>query len=1025
MGTGGIGRARRVALVLGTRDFGEGFAELHSVLDELRMMKAVLAESADCVIHPRSVLNPTAQELRSAFEQALEGDGTPPDLLILYYSGHALDIGDGDLFIAAHRSSRRERASMLRADDLFALLLPDNRPRPREVVILLDTCHAGLAVARFRQQLGAQEAKGGRMPVLTVFGAVDRVHDALQLHFAESFAFAVRTVPAHETVEYVPMQDLCDELTARMSRLRGDQGRPPVPQFLGPAGRSRAFLNPWYLADTVRTPREADEGSGWAFCGRTAAADAVVSYLYGDEGAGGLAVTGGAGSGKSTLLDWIHTAAHGRPLPAGPGAPAPAAADPRLMLLDVRGLTVPVVAAQLAARCGLKVTPRGEPQPLLDALSRQPGPLRICFDSVDACTEPDRLYAELIAPLAALDHARVVVAGSRAPDGFTGTEIDIDKEYADRKGVTQFVEHVLRHRKNTTWAHADDGRIRRIARDTVEVTGHSWLRAYLFAVSLSSDDPTTAKVRDERAGVELLLEQLAGPDEGDKRWAREMLMPVALAQGEGLPADGRLWAAVVSTGGHCVEAADLTRVLQKASEFLAAPEGGMYGRGWRFERSPYARYLAESDDERAWHGRFVRAMTGQLPLRESGALDWTAADRYTREHFAHHAQLAGVLEQYLDDPEFLLMMNSEALHRALTVLHDGGRRIASLRTLCSDLARADRADEPAPSRDGRTDGHTLSRMALLAQVYGLPELARRAAELAVGWQPRLTYAEPTATVHGLPDGGVVLVDDQDRVRRTRGPADHAGWEEIALRLRDAPVTTTSLIEVAGRPALFAGQIDGTAWVQLLDRAEGGDHQAIDGLELNCRLVACVATPAGMLIAGTDGWQWRSDRRTGSPVRPPGLRLGGAAAALRESDGVAVVAARTAKDVTVWRADGTLEHTYEPPQKRSLTALAADATGVYTGAGDGSVYRTPWDDPGRHEPITGHAGQVVDLRVRQEADGPLLVSAGQRGDIRLTPLGPRRAAPCHLDLGLDVTSVDVDTQGRIVVAGTAGVIRIAR
>jgi hypothetical protein len=1007
----GAGGADRVALVMGTSTFGDGFAPLPSVPDELRLMKAVLTESADCVIHPKSDLNPSVDELKAAFEQALDGDGTPPDLLILYYSGHAIDISDGDLFIAAHNSSKRELNSMLRADDLFALILPElHRPRPREVVILLDTCRAGLAVARFRREQGVQEAKGGDMPVLTVFGAVDRVHDAQQLHFVESFAAAVRTAPAADKAEYVPMHELYDELAGRMRKLRGDQGDPPVPQFLGSPGKSRAFLNPWYAAD-VRLPREAGEGSGWAFCGRAAAVEETVSYLYGEEAAGGLAVTGGAGSGKSLLLDWIHTAAHGKPLPAGPGAPAPVADDPHLKLVDVRGLTLRVVLSRLSRLYELRATPSDSPQALIDALSEQPGPLRICFDSVDACAEPDRLYAELVAPLAALDHARVVVAGSHAPSGFTGRQLDLDgEEFADPDGIAAFVAHVLHHRKGTTWAYADQRWIGDIARDTAQAAGESWLRAYLFAVSLSADDPATATVRAERSTADLFLEQLAALDEDDPRWAREMLMPVALAQGEGLPADGRLWAAVLSTGGHRIEAADLTRVQQKASEFLAAPEGGMYGHGWRFERSPHARYLAESDEERAWHRRFVQAMTGQLPRRDSGALDWTAADRYTREHFAHHAHLAGVLTQYLHDPEFLLMMNSEALHRVLTVLHDG-KDIASLRTLCGDLARTD-----------RTDGHTLSRMALLAQVHGLPELARRARQSAVGWQPQLTYGRPTATVHCLPDGGEVLVDDQDDVQRNRG--DHTPWEKIALRVRDARVTTTSLTTARDLPALFAGQIDGKAWVQLLERVEDTkDHQEIGGLELNCRLVACVTTPAGMLIAGTDGWQWRSDQKTRPVVRPRGLRLGGAAAAVH--DEVPMVAARTAKDVSVWSADGTFRHTYETQQTRSLTAIAADTTGVYTGAGDGSVWWTSWDDPTRRRWITTHAGQVVELRVREGTDGPTLISAGRQGDIRLTPLGSRRATPYHLDLGLDVGSVDVDTHGRIVVAGTAGVIRIAR
>jgi hypothetical protein len=1019
LGADGRHRTGRVALVSGTRTFGEGLAPLPSVPDELRLMKAVLAESADCVIHPDSRLDPDAAHVVKSFERALEGDGNPPDLLVFYYSGHALDDGNGNLYIAAHQSSKDELSGMFRPDHLVDILLAKDWPRPREVVIMLDNCYAGLSIHEFKKRQGELEKDGVEMPVLTAFGSVDRVQEAQQLHFVESFAQAVGTVPAQPDEEFISMEMLFEQLKVRMAKLR-TQGEAPRPRFLPPTGATRAFPNPWYMQYVIRRPREAKEGSGWAFCGRSAAADTVMSFLTGERSAGCLAVTGGAGSGKSMLLDWIHTAAQGDPLPAGPDGPPVAPSGSLGKLIDVRGRSVAVAVSRVAAAYGIQN--RGDATALVEALRDRPGPLTLCLDSVDACADPDRLYAELIEPLAALDHLRIVLASSEPPRRFTGRQVDLDSAaYADPAGIAEFVGHVLRTRKDTKWAHADQDWVADIARDTAGAAGPSWLRAYLFAVSLSADDPLTARVRAERTTAELFLEQLGTlDDDGDPRWAADLLLPVALAQGEGLPADGRLWTAVVRAGGRPVTPADLTLVQEKASDYLAAPEGGMYGHGWRFERSPHARHLAESVDEREAHARFVDAMTALLPVRSSGALDWAAADRYTREHFAHHARLAGRLTDFLDDPEFLLMMNSEALHRALTVLHDDDR-LARLRTLCAALADSDGADGHTRSR--RTDGHTLSRMALLAQVHRLPELARRAGESVVGWQPALISREPAVEAFCLPDGRELLVDVQGAAHRTRGDGDHPVWHEVALPRRTAQVTAQALADVGGAPALFAGQIDGTAWLQVLDDPARG--QVFQDPDLTCRIVGCAQTEAGLLIAGTDGWFWRHNRKNGKVVRPRGLRFGGAAAAVR-SDGTAMVAARTARDVTVWRADGTYRHHFAVSQKaRAVTAIAADADGVYTGAGDGSVYRTDWDDPERRVWITTHDSAVTELRVRPGADGPLLISAGQRGDIRLTSLGPRRTTAYYLELGLDVGSVDVDARGRIVVGSTAGVIRIAR
>ncbi|MGW3568759.1 caspase family protein [Streptomyces sp. NPDC000941] len=1006
-----IGQAARVALVSGTSTFGEGFPPLLRVPDELRMMKAVLAESAGCTIHPDSQLDPKVGQLRQSFERALSGaDGTPPDLLIFYYSGHAVELGDGDLVLAAHDSEKGRLDTQLRVDDLFAILTADDRLHPREVVLLLDTCHSGLAVARFDQAQAIERVKGSVLPVFTAFGAIDRLRKAHQFHFADSFAAAVRTAPGSDRDEFLSMDVLFNALVGRMKHLQGDEGRPPEPEYLPPRSQSRAFFNPWYLPQVIRRPQEAQGANGWAFCGRAKAVDAVVTYLNGADAARALAVTGSAGSGKSVLCDWIHTGAHAAPLPAGPQAPElvpPGCLD---LLLDVRGMPVAAVVQRLASHYGTG-TELGDTQGLIDKLAARRGTLSMCFDSIDACTDPDSLYANLLAPLAALEHTRVILVGNQAPPGFVGPQLDLDSpDFFNVEDIAAFVEHLLLHRKSTTWAYADPRWVTDIARATAGAAGYSWLRAYLLAVSLSNEDPATARVRAERTTAELFLDRLQALDEDDPQWAQDLLLPVALAQGEGLPADGLLWAAVVrEASGRNVTTADLEHVRHKATDFLAAPEGGMHGHGWRLERFPNAESLVQAAGEAAAHAYFVRAMIARLPLRPSGARDWAAADHYTRKYFAHHAQLAGALNEYLDDPEFLLMTDSDALHRALTVLHDSPlSNIARVRTLCSELARTDRAD-----------GHTLSRMALLAQVHELPELARRASESAVGWQPILTYRRPATTVHCLPDGGELVIDEEGTILRWTGSVDHPSWQTLTPSKRTASVTATSIIDVSG-PALFAGQIDGRAWVQHL---ANGKPFLVPDLTLGCRLVACVQSETGgLLIAGTEGWQWRAARVTGSLVPRGRLRIGGAATAL--SEGLPMVATRTAKDVSVWRVDGQLLRVYEPPQRLALTAIAADGDGIYTGAGDGSVWLTSWDGTNGRQ-ITAHASQVAELRVLTTTRGRLLVSAGQQGDIKLTPLTSRSDAPFHLEVGLDVCSVDVDTRGHLVAGTGVGVVRIAR
>ncbi|MET9608922.1 hypothetical protein ABZZ17_28310 [Streptomyces sp. NPDC006512] len=1003
---GGVRRSGRVALVSGTGEFGKGFDRLWHVRDEVRLMRTVLAATADLTIHPASRLNPSVQELKDSLEEALAGPGgVPPDVLVFSYSSHGVLGAETELRLAAADSRHGEWSTMLDAGDLVSLVLRDEAHSPREIVVLLDCCYAGTAVNAFKKVLAQREALGAWIPVLTVIGATERNVTAPQLHFADSFASTLSNPPADQSREFLPTKDLFEELKRRMLRLE----QPLTPVNRNPdEGETRAFRNPLYESRTVRRPQEATPQSGWAFCGRAKAAADLVAYLTSQAPPGGLAVTGAEGSGKSVLLDWIHTGARDDPLPAGPGAPAAVPRDCVDLLVDVRGLETRDAARKLAAHYG---TGTGSDVPaLVDALANREGTTAVLVDSVDACMDPDTLYATLLAPLAALPRVRLVMACKEVPAGFPGRLIALDgPEFTGPGDIAGFVRHVLCHRKGSRWHPTRDERLTEVADTVAKISAGSWLRAYLFSVNLSPLDPAEAHVDAERTIADLFLQELETFD-ADPRWAQNLLLPVALAQGTGLPADGLLWAAVLrALGGESPGTTEIERVQRKASEFLASPEEKMHGAGWRFPPSPYAAALAGASDAEAGHAAFVRAMYEGLPTRPRGGRDWTAADRYTRSHFAHHARLAGVLDTFLDDPEFLLAMDAETLRRALNLsllgAHDKASRVHSL---CEQL-------HASPLRDG----HTLSRLALLAQVHGLDELARRAGESSSGWVPSLLARKrhPTAVFFAR-DGRPLVVADGDVLHREVGDRPATSWSRLETDLREERVTTASVISLPQGECVFAGEIDGRAWIQGLDNRDA--HIEIAGLDLRCELVACLQAGAGLLVAGTDGWQWRENRVTGPVVPAVGLRLGGAAAAVCE--GGTLVAGRTARNVSVWRSDGVALRTFTPPQRKGLTAIAADARHVHTGAGDGTVWSTPWRGGEGHR-VTTHKGRVAEVRVGRGRNGPVLVSTGQEGDVRITPLDDTTDAAWGVNLGLATDSADIDARGGLLVGTEAGVVRI--
>ncbi|MEU9590686.1 caspase family protein [Streptomyces sp. NPDC048193] len=1018
----------RTALVSGSGTFADGFAPLPRVRDELRMMRAVLAE-AGYTIHRQSRIDPTCDEVATSFEQALDGvDGTPPDVLLFYYSGHGYDYGDGDILLAAHNSEKAKRSTMLGVDRLISSIIPGEKPRPREVVILIDACQSGLAIAQMERAAKEQWDKGADMPALTMISSTDRITDAQQMHFADSFAAALRNTRTDTEVKYLDTQRLFSELKVRMEKGSENPRDPQLPSWVPPREQLRAFLNPRYLQPR-RQPPEANPDSGWAFYGRAEAVLDVVAYLDDASPADGpavpLVITGQPGSGKSTLLDWIHASSQGQPLPAGAQAPAPAPAGCVDLLMDVRNQNVDTVVWKLAERYE---TGEGDCAAVVEALGGRG--LRLVFDSMDASTEPELLYSMLLAPLAAQPRTRVVVASSQVPNGFEGRLVDLDaEEYFRTADVAGLVEQVLRNREGTTWSVTDARSVHDIAHATAAAAGRSWLRAYLFAVAMSNENPAIARVQAERSNADLFLDGLVRLsrtlDDEDPQWARDMLLPVALAQGDGLPADGGLWAAVVRAAGRPgVGAVDLASVCREARDYLDAPEDGMNSHGWRLKHPPTAKYLAESADARAYHSLFVAAMTEQLPVLPSGQRDWSSADRYTRDHLPHHARLAGVLDEFLDDPEFLLAMNGEKLYRALGLIQEtADDRAANVRALCWELMG---------TRWRLPDGHTLARLALHAQARGLHELARRAREYAVGWQAEAVDCRPPSlrkaledrsvkAVHCLPDGGELALSGSWIFHRP-GEADDTSWtsftpEGVANRREvQARVTASSVIDHGGLAALFAGDITGQAWVALLD----GPGQQIEPLDLEGPVITCLKVGPDLLIASSVGWQWRSRGETGALVRKPGLRLGGVTAA-ETAQGVRV-AARTASDVVVWQRDGTLLHSFAPRQSRGLMKIASDAEGIYTGAGDGSVWWTAWNGRSRRL-VTEHASGVRELRLGTVGAIQVLVSAGVHGDIRLS--SPTASGPSwHVDIGLDVNAVDVHRNGELVVGTAEGLVRIA-
>jgi hypothetical protein len=580
-------------------------------------------------------------------------------------------------------------------------------------------------------------------------------------------------------------------------------------------------------------------------------------------------------------------------------------------------------------------------------------------------------------------------------------------EYSDAEDMVEFVQHVLRHRSGSRWQHAQHEQVRAVVKEIASASEGSWRRAWLLAILQCGSSSDLGWIETDRSDLNLLLAQLRQFDEADPNWGVELLLPVAVAGPAGLPQDCELWLDTIRALGR-TEAVfdDLARAREAAGGLLSQPEKGMQAQGWRFTRPEIAEAFVESQDQSIQcHRAFVRAMYERLLSRDETTKLWRTADYQTKNRFPYHARLAGVLEDYLDDPEFLVAMDQESLVSNLisaSASHDD--KPFRVLKVCERLGD--------PEYRYRL---SYSRMALLAQVQGLDRLAERAVARSEHWTPTLIDRREQAFVFHIGGGSLLSITDSGI-----GVVDDGVWREVPAEHQTARVTAASIIEQGVDKYLFAGQADGHAWIQSLDPRKG--NQLLEGLDKDCRLVACQQVDgAGLLIAGTKGWQWRSNQRTSARVSAPRLRLAGAAAAV--VSGTPMIAGHTARLVHIWRADGTHQRDVAPPHAQTLTAITADEHGVYTGDGDGVVHCSPWTGSVGFKVAT-HAHRVTELRIRSEGHRRTMISTSDRGEILLTDLDRPESAPRRIDLGIPAMSADLIAPDRLAVGTELGLADIS-
>ena len=192
---------------------------------------------------------------------------------------------------------------------------------------------------------------------------------------------------------------------------------------------------------------------------------------------------------------------------------------------------------------------------------------------------------------------------------------------------------------------------------------------------------------------------------------RDLLTPLAWAEGAGLPRE--LWAplATVLADDQTYVETDITWLLEQAGFYVVETidqDRSVY----RLYHQEFAEHLRAARGPSTAHARISIELMRHVPVSAEGRREWLSAAPYILTHLATHAAGGQVLEPLVNDPGFLLATDPTRLLPALATVSDPeARRSASAYESTLHLL------------PGQPPGQAAAQLGLAAHVHGATVLA--------------------------------------------------------------------------------------------------------------------------------------------------------------------------------------------------------------------------------------------------------------------------------------------------------------
>jgi WD40 repeat protein len=600
---------------------------------------------------------------------------------------------------------------------------------------------------------------------------------------------------------------------------------------------------------------------GSFFTGRTNAITRLIEWLNGDMAHRALVVTGQPGSGKSAVLGRLIILADAELRRKD------LSIDDHSSLPQVRGTidyevyarakdTTQILSALLeAAGLDLDIDSVDE---LLLAIPKSGRKLTILIDGLDEAVQPERVALELLRPL--LDSnpgigIRLLI-GTRphlVRKLAVPTEAIIDLDDPEYFHLEDLVEYAQRWLLLTSDPvanspyRADPILSRQLAEAIAERAGRVFLVAQLTARAFAQDASMFGLSRSSWRGpfptnVGAAMDAYLTRT-GDSDRSRELLMPLAFAEGNGLP-PGPLWASLATAMGTSrYSEQDVLRLLSRSpARDLLEPvplEGGE--QHYRLFHEALAEYLRSVVPHPKPERAITTTLINSVPESPDGSRNWFQASEYVREHLPAHAINSGDFEKLVNDAGFLLAGFPDQMLRALST---GGMR--SVRRTAAIYRGAVHHLRTAPAYVAA------SQLELHARQQGHDQLADQVAGLSIERQWSTKWA------------------------RCR----HVHPHQILGR-HDDEVNALALVDVDGRSAVVT--VDAAGKVRIWDTEKGTELRAPIALpEGEANAVGVLRSGHGVsLVVGGDAGLWMLNltepqpqpQRIGPPVGVRAVTVG--------------------------------------------------------------------------------------------------------------------------------------------------------